>query len=112
MDTRPTFMIDPHNYYEMEGGSLNIRYGWNPESSPSGCKTSEHAERNAIAYAARYGVSTDQSELYCTHGPCLDCSRAIINSGILRVFYQIPYRLDDGVKLLTKAGVEVVHMPA
>lgn len=75
----------------------------------SGCTISEHAERNAIAYAARYGLSTDQSTLYCTHGPCLECARMIINAGIISVFYEIPYRLTAGVELLELAGVEVYH---
>ena len=76
----------------------------------SGCQIAEHAERNAIAYAARYGLSTDQSTLYSTHAPCADCARTIINSGILRVFYTIPYRLTAGIELLELAGVEVIKM--
>lgn len=78
----------------------------------TGCQTAEHAERNAIAYAARHGVGTDQSTLYSTHGPCLDCARSIINSGIVRVVYQTPYRKTEGVNLLIRAGVKVVHLPA
>lgn len=47
----------------------------------------EHAERNAIYSAARYGVSLDQATIYISgHGwPCSDCARAIIQSGISRV---------------------------
>lgn len=75
-----------------------------------GCTRAEHAERNAIAYAARYGLGTDGSNLYTTHAPCLDCSRSIINSGILRVYYDIPYRLIEGIELLFEAGVEVIRL--
>lgn len=43
----------------------------------------EHAERNAIYNAARIGVSTKDCEIYLTcELPCIDCARAIINSGI------------------------------
>jgi len=43
---------------------------------------SEHAERNAIYNAARIGNILEGSTLYCTFPPCVDCARAIIQSGI------------------------------
>lgn len=47
----------------------------------------EHAERNAIYNAARVGTPTENSEIYLTSGlPCCDCARAIINSGIKKVY--------------------------
>jgi len=47
----------------------------------------EHSERNAIYNAARVGVSTMDSTIYLTSGlPCCDCARAIINSGIKKVY--------------------------
>jgi len=47
----------------------------------------EHAERNAIYNAARVGIPLDGSTIYLTSGlPCADCGRAIINSGIKKVF--------------------------
>lgn len=53
----------------------------------------EHAERNAVFNAARIGVSLKGSTLYCnsteslyTFGmSCVDCTRAIIQSGIKRL---------------------------
>jgi len=74
-----------------------------------GCQTAEHAERNAIAYAARYGVALDQSELHVTHAPCLACARSTINAGVIRVTYRTPYRLTEGIELLIQAGVEVIQ---
>ena len=47
----------------------------------------EHAERNAIYAAAKEGVSTRNCILYVTLPPCVDCARAIIQSGIREVFY-------------------------
>lgn len=42
----------------------------------------EHAERNAIYNAARIGVSTKGCTLFLDHWfPCVECARAIINSG-------------------------------
>jgi dCMP deaminase len=47
----------------------------------------EHAERNAIINAARIGVSTKGTTMYLTCGmPCCDCTRAIINAGISKVY--------------------------
>ena len=49
----------------------------------------EHAERNAIYNAARIGVSTKGSTMYLSCGvPCADCTRAIINAGITRIFVE------------------------
>lgn len=76
------------------------------EDAPGqGCMNAVHAEENAIAYAARVGVRCDGASLYCTHEPCLRCARLIIQSGIYRVVYQVPYRNHDGLSLLTRAGI-------
>jgi len=42
----------------------------------------EHAERNAIYNACLCGVSLKGCILYATHPPCVNCARAIIQSGI------------------------------
>lgn len=42
----------------------------------------EHAERNAIYNAARYGVSLDGCSAYIPWYPCMDCARSLIQSGI------------------------------
>lgn len=45
----------------------------------------EHAERNSIYHCARYGISTFGTTLYTQGLPCADCTRAIIQSGIVEV---------------------------
>lgn len=42
----------------------------------------EHAERNAIFNAARTGVSLRQCTMYTNGLPCVECARAVIQSGI------------------------------
>lgn len=42
----------------------------------------EHAERNAIYNAAEHGIKLSGMLLACTHFPCSDCARAIVQSGI------------------------------
>lgn len=44
----------------------------------------EHAERNAIYNAARVGIPLKGSTIYVSWLPCMDCARAIIQSGIVR----------------------------
>jgi len=47
----------------------------------------EHAERNAIYNAARVGTPLKDSTIYLTSGlPCTDCARAIINTGIKKIY--------------------------
>lgn len=45
-------------------------------------KWTEHAERNAIYNAVRKGVSTMGCTMYLPWFPCMDCARAIVQSGI------------------------------
>lgn len=76
-----------------------------------GCTRTVHAEANAIAFAARYGTSTEGSELYCTHSPCLNCAKLIINAGIRKFVFEHPYRDARGLALLEAAGVDVLRFP-
>lgn len=73
----------------------------------TGCELAVHAEANAIAFAARYGVATEHAALYCTHEPCFNCAKLIINAGIREVYYLEPYRLHDGIELLQRSHVVV-----
>ena len=50
-----------------------------------------HAEQNAVIQAAVYGVSVDGATLYCTHQPCVVCTKILINAGIKRIVYANPY---------------------
>lgn len=65
-----------------------------------------HAEANAITKLARSTYSGEGATLYVTASPCIECSKLIIQAGIRRVVYGEKYRLDDGIKLLNRAGVE------
>ena len=70
-----------------------------------------HAEANAITKVAKSNNSSDGSTLYITTSPCMECSKLIIQSGIIRVVYQEKYRITDGLDLLGRAGIELVHLP-
>ena len=71
-----------------------------------------HAEANAITKVARSNNSSDGATLYVTASPCLECAKLIIQSGIRRVVFNEFYRLADGVELMTRAGIECVHIDA
>lgn len=71
-----------------------------------------HAEANAITKIARSGNNSDGATLYVTDSPCIECAKLIIQSGIKRVIYARQYRLTDGVDLLKRAGIEVIHRPS
>lgn len=45
----------------------------------------EHAERNAIYNAVKNGIKLNNSTMYINCFPCVNCSRAIIQSGITNV---------------------------
>ena len=102
--------------------------------APRGCKADEdargvtrpekyfwfsHAELNAITNAARVGTPLAGSTIVVTHFPCMDCARAIVQAGIVRVLTSEPdvafmHRWSDHVKramvLFGECGVEVEYV--
>ncbi|MDE6017816.1 MAG: dCMP deaminase family protein [Muribaculaceae bacterium] len=100
--------------------NMIISDGFNgtPSGFPNVCEENNvtfpyvlHAEANAITKVARSNNSSEGSTLYVTASPCMECSKLIIQSGIKRVVFSDLYRIQDGLDLLKKAGIEVVHMP-
>lgn len=77
----------------------------------------EHAERNAIFNAARAGISTRGCTMYLNFEPrpCVDCSRAVIQAGIVQIVganrefsgkgKHWNESLDIGTQMLKEAGV-------
>lgn len=47
-----------------------------------------HAEANAIAQAAKHGISTAGASIYVTLEPCIYCLKLVISAGIKEVFYE------------------------
>jgi dCMP deaminase len=69
-----------------------------------------HAEANAITKVAKSGNSSQDSTLYVTSSPCMECSKLIIQAGIERVVYCNRYHKTDGLELLARAGIEIVYI--
>ncbi len=70
-----------------------------------------HAEANAITKVAKSANNCDGSTLYITSSPCIECAKLIIQAGIRRVVYCDSYRLEEGLELLRRVGIECVHIP-
>lgn len=66
-----------------------------------------HAEANAILKVAKSTNNAKGATLYLTLSPCKDCSKLILQAGILRVVYMDLYKDDEGVRFLESAGIEV-----
>jgi dCMP deaminase len=69
-----------------------------------------HAEANAITKVARSNNSSDGATLYVTSSPCIECAKLIIQAGIVRVVFSEHYRVDDGIRLLERAGIEIIQI--
>ncbi|MGP1590539.1 MAG: dCMP deaminase family protein [Prevotella sp.] len=93
-------------------------YNGTPEGFENVCEDSNqitkpyvlHAEANAITKLARSSNNSEGATLYVTASPCIECSKLIIQSGIKRVVYGEKYRLEDGINLLKRAGVDVEYL--
>jgi len=76
----------------------------------------EHAERNAIYKAARLGININGARMYCTYFPCVDCARAIIQSGISKIYSPKPdfnhhkwgESWTESIIMFRECGVEVI----
>ncbi|MEB3885964.1 dCMP deaminase family protein [Lyngbya sp. CCY1209] len=59
-----------------------------------------HAEANAIAQAAKHGISCTGASIYVTLEPCISCLKLIISAGIKEVYYETVF--NSGDKLMVR----------
>lgn len=71
-----------------------------------------HAEANAIAKLAKSQESGENSTMFITHAPCVECSKLIFTSGIRKVYFREYYRDQSGLEFLKKCNVEVNQINA
>jgi len=55
------------------------------------CIRTVHAEINALAQCAKYGISCDEATAYINTFPCFDCFKALVNAGIKNIYYKSEY---------------------
>ena len=94
-------------------GTRNCNEGGCPRCNsfaPGGTRLDEclcsHGEENAITQASYHGVSLRGATVYTTCSPCLQCTKMIINGGLVEVVYNSDYPLAEAsLDLLAEAGL-------
>ena len=66
-----------------------------------------HAEANAVAQAARHGVSLEGCTAHVTCQPCAGCARLLVQAGISRIVWAEGYPAPDAIGVLEESGYAV-----
>jgi len=67
-----------------------------------------HAEQNAVADAAKRGVSVLGATAYISHYPCIHCAKLLAAAGVTSIIFGDNYNNDSLVEVLMRdAGVVV-----
>lgn len=75
------------------------------------CIRTLHAEMNALLYCAKEGIRVNGCICYVTHFPCLNCTKALIQAGISKIYYRNGYRIDDyATQLLKLNGISFIKL--
>lgn len=75
------------------------------------CVRTVHAEANALLQCAKFGVPTENADVYVTHFPCLQCTKQLIQSGIKTVYYAEDYKNHPyAIQLFKEAGVQTIKV--
>jgi dCMP deaminase len=70
-----------------------------------------HAEANAVVNCD--APRNTEKIVFCTHLPCVPCSKLLINLGNVRdVFYLNDYRIKDSLIWMSRAGIVAGHLLA
>jgi dCMP deaminase len=72
------------------------------------CQRATHAEANAIVQGALHGVSVAGATAYCTHQPCVNCTKLLISAGVKKIIFEVAYPDPIATDLLREAGVGIV----
>lgn len=105
------FIVSGHNRFP-KGVRTDIE---SRHARPDKYLWTEHAERNAVYEAARLGLALNGSTMYLPWFPCVDCARAIVQAGIVRLVAYRPDGTDPtwgsqfpvALELLEESGVSV-----
>jgi dCMP deaminase len=71
------------------------------------CVRTVHAEANAVAQAAKRGVSLEGGTAYVTCCPCRGCFQLLANAGVREIIYAESYRNEAISQMALEAGVKV-----
>jgi dCMP deaminase len=62
--------------------------------------TCVHAEQACLALAARHGISVEGATIYSTMRPCRECSKQMLQAGIVSAYYEVDLVPQDEGQLL------------
>lgn len=69
-----------------------------------------HAEQNALMQAAKFGISVEGGDIYCTTLPCITCVKLLINSGIKNIYYNEEYNSPMTKTFCEQAGINLIRI--
>lgn len=69
-----------------------------------------HSEMNCISKLAKSTESGENSTMFVTHSPCMECAKSIYTAGITTLYYKNDYRDDSGINFLRKCGIFVIKV--
>jgi dCMP deaminase len=69
-----------------------------------------HAEQNAIIQAAMHGTAVCGGSVFCTHKPCILCTKMLINAGVRRVYYGQGYEDEMADEMAREADLLLIHL--
>jgi len=91
-------------------------YNGTPTGWDNRCETADgsatlpeviHAEQNALDKIIRSTMSSEGASVFVTTAPCIECAKRLLGARVKEVFYRDVYRNEDGIQLLSRAGIHV-----
>ena len=71
-------------------------------------RNARRSQRHRAGRAARRGLQG--ATAYCTHQPCVNCSKLLISAGVVKIVYESAYPDPVASELLAEAGVALVRL--
>ena len=81
------------------------------KSQSEHCVRTIHSELSGLLQCARFGIATEGATVYVTMTPCINCAKALINAGIVKVIARKGYQTSsDTFDLFKQAGIEYTQI--
>jgi len=77
------------------------------------CIRTVHAEINTLAQCAKHGISCDGATAFINTFPCFNCFKALVNAGIVFIYYQSDYDAkgkNHVIDLAKELGISMVKI--
>lgn len=92
--------------------------GWKSPNSDHPCEDDNdktlpqvlHAEMNAMMKFLNSAETTDNSSVFVTHSPCIDCAIKLRMAKVKSVYFGEFYRCEDGIVYLYNNSIDIYHI--